>query len=436
MKRIFTMLGILMISVSSMTTYSSQLPEESKNEVLALLKDRGIISHQPFQGLHISSNSSLKGQVIIHRGDFMVSEVLTQFWNSSNWENEMLETYFYTAEGLLSEHLTQLWEAGEWVNGILEVYTYGSGEDPLSMLYQQWDPVESMWVDFAQATFTYDPVTELLMEVLIQINFGVWMNAFYFEFTYNIHDLVDIITYYEWVFESNGWEPNDKEMHMYDANLMLEQMLEQLYDGGSWVNDRHFGYWYNAEGKSTYTVERDWNENTNDWEFRYQYTNSYNGDGNLTHMLIELYTDAWVNSSQVTYTYDVNNNLITELEQYWIFPTGNREWVDQYLLSYNYSFVGIEDPSSGQTESTALNIYPNPVISEANILITTDNSGSGLLTILDNRGAKVYQQAVNIPVAGKHLIEWNIENSVPSGLYFVRFELNGSLSEGKVLVAR
>lgn len=436
MKTYATFILILIFSGLSSFGFASNANLDHAVKIRQMLKDRGILSHQPYHGL-INTTSSQKGNVFIHRGDYMVSEVLTQFWTEVGWENAGLETYFYNTDGLVTELIIQNWENGGWVNSLKEVYAYDENDLNISISYKQWDGEAGDWIDFALATLTYDPLNDLLMEIMVQISFGTdWFNAFYSEYTYNNLDMITSFTTYEWDLIFNDWVNSSQDSFTYNFLNQIEVVVVKIWENNDWLNNMHTGYAYSDEGQNIYTLERSWDAGNNVWLNEREYIYTYNTNDDMVHKLIKVWNGEWAFESQTQYVYDENNNLETELIQIWADPVANREWNDQRLLTYNYNLVGINDPVTDINKAGTLVVYPNPATLKTNIMIHADQAGKASFAVLDNRGALVYEQAINMPFAGSHIIEWNIADNIPSGVYIVQVEEKGKIAKGKVMIAR
>ena len=152
----------------------------------------------------------------------------------------------------------------------------------------------------------------------------------------------------------------------------------------------------------------------------------------------------WINSYQGTYTYDTNNNNLTELIQSW----DGSIWLNQQLASstydandfqvsrsrkswdsygidiiggdsvycYLHAATGINSPVSA---APVINLYPNPTNGsfkfKVNDALLNPIADVEILTIT---GAVLYHQLINIKTTGVDFV-------APSGMYFVNITIDG-----------
>lgn len=71
--------------------------------------------------------------------------------------------------------------------------------------------------------------------------------------------------------------------------------------------------------------------------------------------------------------------------------------------------------------SSALSVYPNPVVSKMILGFISDRNDNSSLVVFNSTGIKVYEKSIEI-IKGNNNIQLNI-NSLPAGAYFIL--LNG-----------
>jgi len=120
-----------------------------------------------------------------------------------------------------------------------------------------------------------------------------------------------------------------------DGDFYLYQALFQDWDGNDWVNSGQVTYTYDADGNLLSYLSQDWDGN--DWVNSGQVTYTYDADGNLLSYLSQDWGGSdWVNSGQVTYTYDADGNLLSLLFQDW----DGSDWVNSSQGTYTYDADG------------------------------------------------------------------------------------------------
>ncbi|MEX2589448.1 MAG: T9SS type A sorting domain-containing protein, partial [Chitinophagales bacterium] len=108
----------------------------------------------------------------------------------------------------------------------------------------------------------------------------------------------------------------------------------------------------------------------------------------------------------------------------------------QYRLSEN-SF-GINDPASSIAINAAdvseINIFPNPVQSELNLQFNLNKGGRTSADIIDLKGATVSRLFETDMAPGTYNQQFNIGESLNSGIYLVRIQVEEDTYYQKIMV--
>ncbi|MCL1934218.1 MAG: T9SS type A sorting domain-containing protein [Candidatus Azobacteroides sp.] len=136
-------------------------------------------------------------------------------------------------------------------------------------------------------------------------------------------------------FGQDWWEPdtvyvffNDSETERgvrnifeYNSQGLLAVSIRQIPENNSWVNSSSCIYTYDLNNNLLTELDRSWRDNS--WVNSYLYTYTYDPDNNL---LTELEESEGINRYLSSYTYDSNNNALTFSRQIWY----NNSWM--YIL--------------------------------------------------------------------------------------------------------
>ncbi len=99
-----------------------------------------------------------------------LTSVLTQNWNTSNWQNFALTSYEYDANQRQTIVLTKTWDLNLnlWLNNYLVNNTYlGNDNNINSSIFQLWNLAINQWENLQKLTFTYftpNLATNLIIE--------------------------------------------------------------------------------------------------------------------------------------------------------------------------------------------------------------------------------------------------------------------------------
>ena len=99
-----------------------------------------------------------------------------------------------------------------------------------------------------------------------------------------------------------------------------------------WVNNSKSSYTYDVNNNEIEELQKNWIDSV--WVNEYKLTRSYDVNNNQKELLIKEWDgSAWINESKILYNYDVNNNPTESLYQTW----DGSNWMDvfNFLLTYD-----------------------------------------------------------------------------------------------------
>lgn len=411
----------------TMDTYEYRI-EQVKSSMInyGLMPAAGIDpqSHQP--GGHLSTRATRDGDTLLY-------QELTRTWENGEWVNSELDTYTWDDEARIQAIVNQTWVNSSWRNSFKWESIYNETGLLHQNFYFMWDTLGNAWLDYGRVTFSYDPVTMLPTQALVEIYFEPfgWMNASRTFYTHNEQGLMTELVEDQWSFQYFDWEPHARWYYTYNGENLLSQELRQYWNEGQYQDSDRETYTYNAQG---HLIQRlyEYFGITRAWIIGGRTTYSYNAAGLLT---IELYEDyingAWQNSRQDINSYDDNGNLILKLVQLW---TGTRAWENAAETTYTYtSIVGVDESLSAMQQ---VRVYPNPAAVSVNFEIPHGLQGVVTMTIMDLKGAILAQIPVDTGALANNRLNWIIPGNTNNGVYFYRLAASGQVYSGQFLIRR
>jgi hypothetical protein len=134
----------------------------------------------------------------------------------------------------------------------------------------------------------------------------------------------------------------------------------------------------------------------------------------------------WENRTKVSYQYNENNNLVSEINQVW---DGSTNWIDdtvssRYIFYYYEPYPSVIAPKAAKSKE--LLVYPNPAFS-SNVYADyfTENAELTTVEVTNSQGIKVFQFS-DAPYIGDHSVQIPIGN-LASGFYCINLFSKGRL---------
>ena len=191
-----------------------------------------------------------------------------------------------------------------WINGSSMIYLYDSFNRDTLDVNQAWDSLSQSWIDYAK-----------------------WSN------TFNSNNDISVSRYFSWA--DPEWLLGWRYLHTYDANNNTLEMLNQNWADPDWVNSSRQTYTYDANSNLLTDIFSNW-DGANWIDFTKR-ENKYDANNNLISYTFSLFGNY---SSKNIYTYDSNNNQISDASYSW----DGTKWVIDFKLTSVY------DANNNQTE--------------------------------------------------------------------------------------
>lgn len=299
------------------------------------------------------------------------------------------ETNTYSAKNL-TENVVEQWNNNSWENSYRVKIWYDSNSEPIKEESSSWNNNEwEVFFGFSSHK-SFDPLTSI--ETITDSMFDGTSYSL-IQKTYrhlNSNSLVDTESIYS-AFGGTGLEPSYRNIIAYNSNHTLDSMIQQIWDGFNWQNDRsvcRFEYdnqdrilsfrdnlwdglnWiYTGKTENNYfphdgleSIEYINVSDTLIYYKRYKYLND-----SLYNQILSKYEDwdgtNWISNMYETntYIYDSMGNILEDVSQVKNFNgnlTNNikREYFNYILLGINHS------------KNTELVISPNPTTDKIKVI--------------------------------------------------------------------
>jgi len=132
-------------------------------------------------------------------------------------------------------------------------------------------------------------------------------------------------------FETGEMEVKIKNIFEYNLQGLLIEFSEQWFINNSWRNSLLKSFSYDSNDNKLTELHQDWRNNS--WENFRLITYVYDSNNNLINRLEQNWeNNSWGNFALITYTYDSNDNMINLLNQSW----RNNSWEFSSQRIYTY----------------------------------------------------------------------------------------------------
>lgn len=458
----------------SIAEFESQL---SKTDGPVLFKNRASKS---------AGNRSIESG-ILNDGSLPLTEIW-QYWSNPNWINSDKYSFKHDQTGNMTEVQYADWSAEKWNTRWIEIYSF-TGENMVGELWQDWDPVNSVWINTDKWTNEFDAAGNITSMIYQYWENNAWQNYWYDMFKYdeNGNEIEFISTQWngsEWinsfrvtsVFDENGnlterlgqqWDITNgwvinvfKTMISYDeSGRMIEEQMQD-YLNGNWVTTLRISHGYdennnriesltqefngetlvdvfkesllyNAQNKVIELFYLDWNVQSSIWQNNWRELMSYDAQGNQTeHISQEGNGDSWLNYAKDVLSFNEHNHLVTVTGYGW----ENGNWVTYWKGNFEYvAATGIIEEAVTLNQWRLEDNYPNPFNPSTTISYQLALDSQVDLSIYNLLGQRVSTLVSQKQPAGTYNVEWNASD-LPSGVYFYQLQTGSGFVQSKKLV--
>ena len=246
-------------------------------------------------------------------------------------------TILFAQNQLLSE-LTENYDSstGSYENSFGYDYTYDTNNNLTSETYYFWDSFNNSWVLGDRTTYTYNTNNKVVTEVYEFTNNGIFGIGYRTNYIYN--SAGDILVFLDEDYV-NGQYENDYRLTFSYANGRVDSYLAEEWNGSQWVQEERGNVTYNSNGFPTiFTYEEIVNGM---FETYGREVNTVTTAGLITRSNYEVFDGTnFVEDERYDYTFDSNNNIVTEISSYNPATTPNEKYDYTYDTSILMSTLG------------------------------------------------------------------------------------------------
>lgn len=248
----------------------------------------------------------------------------------------------------LDSYLYQEYDAlnSQWVNSSRDEFTYDPNGNNTSDIYSSWNPGTAMFEWEDKQEFSYNANGELISETYASwdITSSQWVYSSKWDFMYNSFGDPELEFFYVWDESLIEWILMGKMEFTYNDNRNIILTSFYIYNPltSQWMNSSRIENAYNAAGYISVSTQSIWNMISSQWENNSKTEYEYNSGGSLsfeTSFLWDGVSNQWMNNSKSEYTYNGNGALTLEI--LYEYSTTNMQWAN--FEKYEYSFDGNRD---------------------------------------------------------------------------------------------
>jgi Secretion system C-terminal sorting domain len=329
-------------------------------------------------------------------GDYHLTTLLQEEWDSSSWRNILKYTFTNDQYGYVDKELLQSWYNNYWINFEKYSFVYNSGGNKIWKLIQRWGGTD--WINYWLITYDYNKNEQQIEKLEQNWNGIAWVNI-------------------------------NRCATTYDGYNNKSEDLNQLWNGNEWIDISRNGYIYDVNKKLTEVLVQ-WRDDSN-WVNDFKITHTYGTNDSLIESLWQRwYGDEWILNSKFIYTYDVNGYQTEGLGQMW----HGSEWInlEKYTYTWQMLYSSVIVRSNVISKFSLSDNYPNPFNPSTQITYSVPKATNVTLKVYDVLGQEVALLVDEKKQPGEYNVTWNAEG-VPSGVYFYRI-VAGEFVETKKMV--
>ena len=244
----------------------------------------------------------------------LVVERLYLLWNNEtqSLDNWLRRSYEYNENGNLLEQLYLNWNEGVWENSSQYSFSYDINGNLIEELRQFWNG--SNWENGSLDSYSYDENGNQIEELQQDWNGSNWDNNSLFSFSYDEsgNQTEELQQYWN----GSNWDNGSLDSYSYDENGNQTEELQQDWNGSNWENSGLYSYLNNNNGNQIEQLYQNWNGN--DWEDSGLYTNLYDNNGNQIEQLYYYWNGSeWENGNRNVWAWELGTTQYNEDQTAW-----------------------------------------------------------------------------------------------------------------------
>ena len=362
--------------------------------------------------------------------DRMISNLFLR-WNAGTQAFDEESVTFFNYDENTSEVVTQIWNGSEFENQYRSFFERDAFDNTTRIERSDW--LDGEW----KTRFLSTSVVEngLITEITIQTIHNsqeVLDNALRFTFEYDGDGREVVEIEEDWDENTQNWQLEARELTSYpSANTSV--VLHQNYQGGDWVDFVETTIVYNDQGLEVEWTSISLMEDKNGLRF----LSEFNEDGHLIGIVtqVEDGMGGWINQWQQAFTLDQDGDPVVLLMQ--MYNVDAMEWENVTRINYNYQqgekATSIEEEMMPGLAS--FDVYPYPATDRVNVSLQLTQASDVSVEVYDILGRRVANLTEGMAAAGIQQLSWLPQNE-PAGLYFIRLSIDGAVNTKSLVLVK
>ncbi|UCG27652.1 MAG: T9SS type A sorting domain-containing protein [Bacteroidales bacterium] len=276
--------------------------------------------------------SSLHTYNIDHTRDYSIYRTR----DADSWLNYLAQYFTYDGNGNRETELVKAWNESlqEWLNYKRYLFSYNDFNNLTQYIYLKWNSTFEVWNNYARYIYDYDEEQNWIYYERQDWNPDSlrWELNYRFIYTYE-NGLKTSMLRQNYNTLDSAWVNNNKHVYNYDTsgNLIEEIQFVWQSESSTWVETTRITFIRDQENQVTEKIYQTWI--TGAWENTVRYTYQYEFPGKEKEIDYFIWDgESWIVNYRYLYEYDVAGILTRETDQKWITTKGN--WENDYKWEY------------------------------------------------------------------------------------------------------
>jgi hypothetical protein len=292
------------------------------------------------------------------------TEILTQYLNDGNWENQERQSWKYGENKSYRTFLSETWADGNWqlTDGQNQSYSYDESDRLDEEILTQYDSGKGVWENMQKNKYYYPGSDEQYNMVYIFLWAGQWDLIQRWDYTWRTSLDFDVITKMANPLQEDFWTIQGKTTYYLENQNLIITNYGYLPDNGGE---------YRATDRIRMPADVHGNPTGNYFE------------RNITD-------EGWVIEYGTRYdlTYSGNNLAERITEEFNIYESPY--WKLAVMEEFSdFASMGVEVPS---LSDAGLTFFPNPAGDQTRVSLAGEWSGTVTLSVFSMTGLKISQQ--------------------------------------------
>lgn len=366
----------------------------------------------------------------------------------------------HNPDRMLLTHTIQDWDttSNSWINRTEKRHAHTSDTLVSNRYYLYWITDSAAWQVVDETQYGYDSLKRIISGICV-VNSDTIGNPKERFFSYfNNLDSLDSVIYQKYDTLQHAWQNNRRYRHHYNNNLMdtffqdwvdnITYEWKQLWrwpytydtlgrvtsytsmyyksDSNQWINSIQVAYLYNSNDELGTKVEKGWSTIQHLWQDQFIHFYTYNQNQQLKQdSLIQMFWGDTSNTSISFYEYYSSGKLYSITSYMW----RNEKWSssDRELFTYIDESIP-NNVGVDHTSQLYMKLFPNPSTNSFNIQLNRIIPTNAVFYLYNSEGLLTKHIPLNEPFTTITC------DDMPRGIYPWQLVLNGHISESGILI--